>query len=149
LKGLVNGIGRSMKTILEMQNEIVEEFADVTDWEERFQILIELGESLPKYPEDKRKDAYLVPGCQSKVWISPELRDGKMIFYADSDTSLTKGLIAILVKVFSGHTPDEIANANLDFIETIGLQKFLSISRRNGLHNMVQILLDYAKNNSI
>lgn len=133
------------KTIAELQNEIIEEFSDLTDWEERFQILIELGESLPPYPEDRRLDDYLVPGCQSRVWIAPQLQDGRLYFYADSDTSLTKGLIAILVKTLSGHTPKEIAESNLDFLETIGLKKFLSISRRNGLHNMVQILMNYAK----
>ncbi|MCG9873266.1 MAG: SufE family protein [Leptospiraceae bacterium] len=137
-----------MKTISEAQSEIMEEFADLTDWEERFQVLIELGESLPKYPEEKKKDEFLVPGCQSRVWIAPEMIDGNLHFYADSDTSLTKGLIAILVKVFSGHNPEEIAKSSLEFIETIGLQKFLSISRRNGLHNMINILMDYAKNNS-
>lgn len=134
-----------MKSISELQNEIIEEFSDLTDWEERFQVLIELGEELPPYPEDKRKDEYLVPGCQSRVWISPEIKDDRLYFFADSDTSLTKGLIAILVKVLSGHKPEDIAEANLDFLETIGLKKFLSISRRNGLHNMVQILLEYAK----
>ncbi|MCC5816284.1 MAG: SufE family protein [Leptospira sp.] len=134
-----------MKSISELQDEIIEEFSELTDWEERFQVLIELGEELPPYPEDKKKDEFLVPGCQSRVWIAPEIQDGKLIFYADSDTSLTKGLIAILVKVFSGHKPSDIAEASLDFLETIGLKKFLSISRRNGLHNMVQILLDYAK----
>lgn len=137
-----------MKSIQEAQAEIIEEFADLSDWEERFQVLIELGESLPQYPEDKKKDDYLVPGCQSRVWIAPEMKDGQLFFFADSDTSLTKGLIAILVKVFSGHTPDEISTSSLEFIETIGLQKFLSISRRNGLHNMITILMDYAKNNT-
>jgi cysteine desulfuration protein SufE len=137
-----------MKSIQEAQAEIIEEFADLSDWEERFQVLIELGESLPKYPDEKKKDEFLVPGCQSRVWIAPEMKEGQLFFFADSDTSLTKGLIAILVKVFSGHTPDEISQSSLEFIETIGLQKFLSISRRNGLHNMIQILMDYAKNNS-
>jgi cysteine desulfuration protein SufE len=138
-----------MKTIEETQKEIIEEFSDLSDWEERFQVLIELGESLPPYPEDKRKDEYLVPGCQSRVWIAPEMTsDGRLEFFADSDTSLTKGLIAILVKVLSGHKPEEIANANLDFLETIGLKKFLSMSRRNGLHNMVQILMNYSKGGS-
>ena len=137
-----------MKSIQEAQSEIIEEFAGLSDWEERFQVLIELGESLPKYPDEKKKDEFLVPGCQSRVWIAPEMKEGQLFFFADSDTSLTKGLIAILVKVFSGHTPDEISQSSLEFIETIGLQKFLSISRRNGLHNMIQILMDYAKNNS-
>ncbi|NCN09256.1 MAG: SufE family protein [Leptospira sp.] len=137
-----------MKSIQEAQAEIIEEFAGLSDWEERFQVLIELGESLPKYPDEKKKDEFLVPGCQSRVWIAPEMKEGQLFFFADSDTSLTKGLIAILVKVFSGHTPDEISQSSLEFIETIGLQKFLSISRRNGLHNMIQILMDYAKNNS-
>lgn len=135
-----------IKSIQEIQNEIISEFSDLTDWEEKFQYLIELGEELPAYPEDKRSDAYIVPGCQSRVWVCPILNEDTLTFYADSDTALTKGLIAILIRVFSGHSASEIATASLGFIDEIGLSKFLSISRRNGLTSMVNKLQGYAKN---
>ncbi|TGN19458.1 SufE family protein [Leptospira idonii] len=134
------------KSIEEIQKEIISEFSDLTDWEEKFQYLIELGEELPAYPEEKRTESYLVPGCQSRVWVCPSLENGELQFYADSDTALTKGLIAILIRVFSGHSPKEIANASLEFIDAIGLSKFLSISRRNGLSSMVNMLQNFAKN---
>ncbi len=136
----------SMKSIQEIQNQIISEFSELTDWEEKFQYLIELGEELPEYPEEKRSDAYIVPGCQSRVWVCPILKGETLTFYADSDTALTKGLIAILIRVFSGHSASEIANASLGFIDEIGLSKFLSISRRNGLSSMVSQLQGYAKN---
>ncbi|MEM7183158.1 MAG: SufE family protein [Spirochaetota bacterium] len=135
-----------MKSIQEKQKEIIEEFADFEDWQERFQYLIELGDSLLDYPEEHRKKDNLVPGCQSRVWVHSEVKDDALIFYADSDTALTKGLIAILVHVFSGQSPKEIMNSSLEFLEEIGLQKFLSISRRNGLHSMIQILKTTAEN---
>ncbi len=136
----------SIQSIEETQKEIISEFSDLTDWEEKFQYLIELGEELPPYPEEKRIEDYLVPGCQSKVWVCPILSDNTLTFAADSDTALTKGLIAILIRVFSGHSPKEISEASLGFIDEVGLSKFLSISRRNGLSSMVNILRGYAKN---
>jgi cysteine desulfuration protein SufE len=136
------------KSIDTIQKEIVEEFSDLTDWEEKFQYLIELGEELKPYPDDKRTDAYIVPGCQSRVWVCPSLEGENLTFFADSDTALTKGLIAILIRVFSGQTPDQIANASLGFIDEIGLSKFLSISRRNGLTSMVNKLQNFAKNSN-
>ena len=135
-----------MKSIQEKQGEIIEEFADFEDWQERFQYLIELGDSLQEFPEEHRKKENLVPGCQSRVWVHSEAKDNSLFFYADSDTALTKGLIAILIHVFSGQPPEEIVDASLEFLEKIGLQKFLSISRRNGLHSMIQILKTTAKN---
>lgn len=136
------------RSITEIQKEIVEEFSELTDWEEKFQYLIELGEELPPYPEEKRTESYLVPGCQSRVWVAPKIENGKLDFFADSDTALTKGLIAILIRVFSGQSPEDIANAPLAFIEQVGLSKFLSISRRNGLSSMVAKLRGYAETNS-
>ncbi|MCW7469677.1 SufE family protein [Leptospira kanakyensis] len=133
------------KSIEEIQKEIIAEFADLTDWEEKFQYLIELGEELPPYPDEKRTEEYIVPGCQSRVWVAPKLEAGKLEFDADSDTALTKGLIAILIRVFSGQSPKDIADASLGFIEEVGLAKFLSISRRNGLFSMVQKLKGYAE----
>ncbi|GBF50251.1 Fe-S metabolism protein [Leptospira ryugenii] len=137
------------KPIEEIQKEVVEEFSDLTDWEEKFQYLIELGEALPSYPEDKKVEEYLVPGCQSRVWLYPKEDSGNLQFLADSDTALTKGLIAILIRVFSDHKPQEIAEASLSFIDEIGLSKFLSISRRNGLNSMVNLLKNYAKNPNV
>lgn len=135
-----------LKAIAEIQKEIIEDFSDLQDWEEKFQYLIELGEQLPPYPQDKRTEEHIVPGCQSKVWIASTHSNGTVEFLADSDTALTKGLIAILIRVFSGHSAEEICNASLSFLETIGLSKFLSISRRNGLNSMVQMLQGFAKN---
>ncbi|EOQ89671.1 Fe-S metabolism associated domain protein [Leptospira yanagawae serovar Saopaulo str. Sao Paulo = ATCC 700523] len=133
------------QNIEEIQKEIIAEFSELTDWEEKFQYLIELGEGLPSFPDEKRTEEYLVPGCQSRVWVAPKLKEGKLEFDADSDTALTKGLIAILIRVFSGQSPEDIANASLSFIEEVGLSKFLSISRRNGLFSMVQKLKGYAE----
>jgi cysteine desulfuration protein SufE len=134
------------KSMKELQDEIIDEFADFEDWEERFQYLIELGDDLPEFPEELHQDEFLVRGCQSRVWVKAELREGRLYFLADSDTALTKGLIAILIRVLSGHAPESIAEASLDFIETIGLKKFLSMNRRNGLNSMIELLMDYAKN---
>ncbi|MDZ4725349.1 MAG: SufE family protein [Leptospira sp.] len=137
------------KSIEEIQKEVILEFADLTDWEEKFQYLIELGEELPVYPNEKRSEEFLVPGCQSKVWLYPNVQGENLTFFADSDTALTKGLIAILIRVFSNHTPEEIAEASLQFIDDIGLSKFLSISRRNGLTSMVNRLQGYAKKSKL
>ena len=136
-----------MKTIEEKQTEIIEEFSELENWEDKFQYLVELGDELSQYPEDKKKEEFRVKGCESRVWVLPELKEDKLYFLADSDTALTKGLIAILVRVLSGHSPEEISKAKLDFLETIGLKKFLSISRRNGLSSMVTILQNYAQVN--
>jgi len=134
-----------MATIWEKQQQIIEDLSELTDWEDKFQYLIELGENLPPYPDQKRTQEYLVPGCQARVWVTSNLENGELQFLADSDTALTKGLIAILIQVFSGHSPEEIKNASLEFLETVGLGKFLSISRRNGLYSMVQKIQSFAK----
>lgn len=126
------------KSISEIQREIVEEFQGFENWEEKFEYLIELGDELQTYPEEKRKEEYLVPGCQSRVWIYPTLQEDTLYFVADSDTAITKGLVSILVKVFSGQKAKDVAGADMSFLEEIGLQKFLSISRRNGLNSMIK-----------
>jgi cysteine desulfuration protein SufE len=133
------------KKIEDVENEIINEFSDFTDWEERFQYLIEVGESLPPMPEESHKDQYLVPGCQSKVWVVPKMEESLVSFSADSDTAITKGLIALLIRVLNNRTPEEIQNAPLSFIEKLGLQKFLSMNRRNGLNSMVQLLKSYSR----
>ncbi|PJZ69594.1 Fe-S metabolism protein SufE [Leptospira perolatii] len=126
-----------MRTLEETQKEIVQEFAECSDWEERYQLLIEIGDSLDPIPDSWKSEDRLVPGCQSKVWLVPEEKEGILVLHADSDSAITKGMIALLLRVFSGRTRQEIASASLDFLKDIGLDKHLSMSRRNGLYSMV------------
>ncbi len=130
-------------TIEEIQEELVDEFSMFDDWMQRYEYMIELGKSLelidPKY---KTKDR-LINGCQSQVWLHTELKDGKVIYTADSDAIITKGIVAILVRVFSGQTPQDILNADTKFIDEIGLKEHLSPTRANGLVSMIkQMKLD-------
>lgn len=126
-----------MPSLKEAQDEIVEEFSEASDWEERYQMLIEIGDTLPVLSPEWKTEDRLVPGCQSRVWVVPEEKEGKLFFQADSDSAITKGMIALLLRVFSGRTREEIRNASLDFLKEIGLDKHLSMSRRNGLYSMV------------
>ncbi len=130
-------------TIEEVQEELVDEFSMFDDWMQRYEYMIELGKSLdiidPKYKTDDR----IINGCQSKVWLHSELNDGKVIFTADSDAIITKGIVAILVRVFSGQTPQAILNSDTKFIDEIGLKEHLSPTRANGLVSMIkQMKLD-------
>jgi cysteine desulfuration protein SufE len=130
-------------SITETEQEIIEEFGMFDDWMQKYEHLIELGKSLPMISEENRTDDKLIKGCQSRVWMHSELRDGKVYFTADSDAIITKGMVALMVRVLSGHTPDEIVSAKLDFIETIGLTQHLSPTRSNGLLSMIkQMKLD-------
>ncbi len=131
-------------TIQEKQREIVEEFDFLDDWEQKYEYIIDLGKSLVGMPEDKKKDENLIKGCQSKVWIDPEFRDGKLFFNADSDGILPKGIVALLVSIYSGHTTQEIMDSDFRFIEEIGLQEFLSPTRANGLMAMTKQIKFYA-----
>lgn len=131
-------------TIAEKQREIVEEFDFLEDWEQKYEYIIDLGKSLPSLPEEKKKDEYLIKGCQSRVWLDPEFRDGKLYFNADSDGILPKGIVALLVSIYSGHSVDEILNSDFKFIEEIGLQEFLSPTRANGLMAMTKQIKFYA-----
>ncbi len=126
-----------MSSLQEAQEEIVQEFSEALDWEERYQLLIEIGDTLPPLSPELKTEARLVPGCQSRVWVIPEEKDGKLFIKADSDSAITKGMIALLLRVFSGRTRDEIQSASLEFLKEIGLDKHLSMSRRNGLYSMV------------
>ena len=122
-----------MKTINELQDEVIEEFSDFDDWMDKYQLLIDLGnEQEPLNPEYKT-DQNLIDGCQSRVWLQADMEDGKIIFQAESDALIVKGIIALLIKVVSGHTPDEILESDLYFIEKIGLKEHLSPTRSNGL----------------
>ena len=133
-----------MKTINELQDEVIEEFSDFDDWMDKYQLLIDLGnEQEPLAPEYKN-DQNLIDGCQSRVWLQADLVDGKVEFQAESDALIVKGIIALLIKVVSGHTPDEILNADLYFIDKIGLKEHLSPTRSNGLLAMVKQMRMYA-----
>ena len=133
-----------MKTIKELQDEVIEEFSDFDDWMDKYQLLIDLGnEQEPLAPEYKN-DQNLIDGCQSRVWLQADLVDGKVEFQAESDALIVKGIIALLIKVVSGHTPDEILENDLYFIEAIGLKDHLSPTRSNGLLAMVKQLRMYA-----
>ena len=133
-----------MKTINELQDEVIEEFSDFDDWMVKYQLLIDLGnEQEPLAPEYKN-DQNLIDGCQSRVWLQADLVDGKVEFQAESDALIVKGIIALLIKVVSGHTPDEILENELYFIEAIGLKDHLSPTRSNGLLAMVKQMRMYA-----
>ena len=133
-----------MKTINELQDEVIEEFSDFDDWMDKYQLLIDLGnEQEPLAPEYKN-DQNLIDGCQSRVWLQADLVDGKVEFQAESDALIVKGIIALLIKVVSGHTPDEILDNELYFIKAIGLKDHLSPTRSNGLLAMVKQMRMYA-----
>ena len=133
-----------MKTINELQDDVIEEFSDLDDWMDKYQLLIDLGnEQEPLAPEYKN-DQNLIDGCQSRVWLQADLVDGKVEFQAESDALIVKGIIALLIKVVSGHTPDEILDNELYFIEAIGLKDHLSPTRSNGLLAMVKQMRMYA-----
>ena len=120
-------------TINEMQDEVIAEFSDFDDWMDRYQLLIDLGNEQQPLDEKYKTDQNLIEGCQSRVWLQADEQDGKIIFQAESDALIVKGIIALLIKVLSGHTPDEILEADLYFIPQIGLQEHLSPTRSNGL----------------
>jgi cysteine desulfuration protein SufE len=131
-------------TIKETQNEIVDEFSMFDDWMERYEYIIELGKGLPIIEEQYKTDDNLIKGCQSKVWVHAEEKDGKVVFSADSDAILTKGIIAVLIRAFSNQTPAAILEANTDFVDEIGLKEHLSATRANGLVSMIKNIKMYA-----
>lgn len=130
--------------IKEIENEIVNEFSFFEDWTDKYQYLIELGQKLNGFPKDKMTDEYKIKGCMSSLWIVPEMKDGKVYFVSDSDSTIVKGLIALLIRVLSDQTPDEIINAKLGFIDKIGLKKHLAQQRTNGLAAMIKQIKLYA-----
>tara|TARA_R100001039_G_C1844698_1_gene105104 strand:- start:1718 stop:2140 length:423 start_codon:yes stop_codon:yes gene_type:complete len=131
-------------SIQDIQNDIIEEFAMFDDWEERYQYMIDLGKTLPLIDEQYKTDDYLIKGCQSKVWVHANMENNKVVFTADSDAIITKGVIAILIRVFSNQHPKDIIDANTDFIDKIGLKEHLSPTRANGLVSMIKQLKMYA-----
>lgn len=130
-------------SIEETEQEIVEEFEMFDDWMQKYEHLIDLGKSMPMIDEKYKTDDKLIKGCQSRVWMRSELKDGKVVYTADSDAIITKGMVALMIRVLSNQTPDEIIDAKLDFVEKIGLTKHLSPTRSNGLLSMIkQMKLD-------
>lgn len=131
-------------TINEQQDEVIEEFEGFSDWMDKYQMLIDLGNDLEPLDAKYKTEQNLIDGCQSRVWLQADYVDGQIVFTADSDALITKGIIALLIQVLSGHTPSEIANADLYFIDRIGLKEHLSPTRSNGLLSMVKQIRMYS-----
>lgn len=126
-----------MMTLEEKKREIVEEFSMFDEWLDKYEYLIDLGKKLNGYPESSKTDDKLIKGCQSRVWLDYKVEDGQMLFLADSDAIITKGIISLLIDVYSGRTPEEIAGDDFSFVEEIGLKENLSPTRANGLVSMI------------
>jgi cysteine desulfuration protein SufE len=133
-----------MKSIDTIQNEIIEEFAMFDNKNDTYDYIIELGKNLTPFPEEHKNENNLIKGCQSKVWIYPQIENGQIVFYGDSDSTLVKGLVSLLVSVLSGQKPEIIVEADLYFMDKIGLQSLLSMNRANGLASMVKQMKLYA-----
>jgi cysteine desulfuration protein SufE len=131
-------------TIQELQDEIIADFELFGDWMEKYEYIIQLGKDLPLIEEQYKIEANLIKGCQSRVWLHADYRDGKLFFTADSDAAITKGLVSMVIGVLSGHTPAEIAGAGIYFIDAIGLRSHLSSTRSNGLLSMLKQIKLYA-----
>ncbi len=131
-------------TIQEIQDEIIEEFSELDDWMDRYQLLIDLGNEQEPLDEKYKTESNLIDGCQSRVWLQADYRDDKLWFTAESDALIVKGIVSLLIRVLSGHTPQEILDADLYFIERIGLREHLSPTRSNGLLAMVKQMRAYA-----
>ena len=133
-----------MSSIQQIQKEIIEEFSLFDDWTQRYEYMIDLGKSLPLIDEKYKNDKFIIKGCQSKVWVNAELEKKLIKFTADSDAIITKGIIAILIRVFSNQSPKDIIKANTDFIDQLGLKEHLSPTRANGLVSMIKQIKMYA-----
>lgn len=131
-------------TISEIEQQIIHEFNIFEDWMDKYNYLIDMGKTLPIIDEKYKTDQYLISGCQSRVWLSAELENGKIIYKADSDAVITKGIVNLLIRVLSEQTPDDIIATNLEFIEEIGLKDHLSPTRSNGLTSMIKQMKLYA-----
>jgi cysteine desulfuration protein SufE len=132
------------KDILEIESEFIESFSFLDTWEEKYEYIIELGKKLPRLEEQYKTEDKKIKGCQSTVWLISSYNNGSVFFKADSDAIIVKGLISMLIGVLSGHTPDQIINASLDFIDRIGMHTHLAQTRSNGLRAMVKQMKDYA-----
>tara|TARA_B100000609_G_C17208495_1_gene432410 strand:- start:1174 stop:1587 length:414 start_codon:yes stop_codon:yes gene_type:complete len=130
--------------IKDIQEEIIDEFGIFDSWMDKYEYIIELGKNVPKISEDDKIDENIIKGCQSKVWLHAKKSNGLVQFYADSDALITKGIISLLLRVLSNQKPSDIIQANLDFIDKIGLRQHLSVNRANGLNNMIKKIKFYA-----
>ena len=137
-------VEKKMKTINEIQEEVIEEFSDFDDWMDKYQLLIDLGNDQPPLDAKYKTEQNLIEGCQSRVWLQADMVDGKVVFQAESDALIVKGIVTLLMRVLSGHTPDEILASDLHFIDAIGLREHLSPTRSNGLLAMVKQMRMYA-----
>ena len=135
------------KTLQEVQADIIEEFSMYDDWLDKYQYLIELGNSLGEFPAELKTDDRLIKGCQSRVWLDAKIEDGKIVFSADSDAIITKGIISLLISVYSGRTAEEIAGDDFSFVERLGLKENLSPTRANGLVSMIATIRNIAEKN--
>ncbi len=136
-----------MKSLQEVENEVIDEFSMFDDWLDKYEYIIDMGKSLDSYPEEKKTDDKLVKGCQSRVWIDFTVKDGKVFFMADSDAIITKGIISLLVRIYSGRTPEEILASDFSVVEKIGLKENLSPTRANGLVSMIRMIREIAVKN--
>lgn len=125
------------KTLNDVENEVVEEFSMFDEWLDKYEYLIELGKSLKDFPESSKTDDNLIKGCQSRVWLSSRIEEGKIFFNADSDAIITKGIISLLIRIYSGRTPEEILSSDFSVVDKIGLKENLSPTRANGLVSMI------------
>lgn len=132
------------RPIVDVENEIIDEFSVFEDWMDKYEYIIELGKSVPVIDQAQKTEENLIKGCQSRVWLSSEFRDGRIWFAADSDAIITKGIISLLVRVFNGRTPQEILSSDFSFVEKIGLKDNLSPTRANGLVSMIKQIKNYA-----
>ena len=133
----------------EKKQRVIEDFSLYEEWLDKYEYLIELGKSLPPFPEEKKTEDRLIKGCQSRVWLDCELREGKLFFTADSDAIITKGIISLLIGVYSGSTPEEIAGDDFGFVAEIGLRDNLSPTRANGLVSMIETIKGIAGDSSL
>lgn len=138
----------SIKTLKEAEDEVVDSFSMYDEWLDKYEYLIDLGKNLAPYPDSSKTDDRLIKGCQSRVWLDYQMKDGKLWFTADSDAIITKGIISLLVSIYSGRTPEEIASSDFSFIEKIGLKENLSPTRTNGLASMIATIKAVALENS-
>lgn len=135
-------------TLLEAENSVIEEFSMYDEWLDKYEYLIELGKSLKDYPEAAKTDDKLIKGCQSRVWLDYRVDDGKIYFNADSDAIITKGIISLLIGIYSGRTPQEIISSDFSVVEKIGLKENLSPTRANGLVSMIEKIRETAARNA-
>jgi len=133
-------------TLEEKKQQVIEDFSLYDEWLDKYEYLIELGKALEPFPEEKKTEDRLIKGCQSRVWLDSEVRDGKLLFTADSDAIITKGIISLLIGVYSGRTPEEIAADDFGFVSQIGLKENLSPTRANGLVSMIETIKKVAEN---